>query len=146
MIVDTAAAMMVEPDRNRCATALEHLVDNDGIQAGILALRDGRPFLTRNHNRAWDEGKIAAMVSSTVALGLTFLRELGAAPLDHILIEGAEGKLVISSVSGGGGLLLLAVVAQRDARLGLVLGHAKTCAQAISEAFPAGANRTGSMT
>lgn len=144
MIVNTAGTML-EPDRSLCVSALDHLVGSDGILAGMLALRDGRPFLMRNRNRSWNEGKIAAMVSSTVALGQTFLRELGAAPLDHILIEGAEGKLVICSVARSNSLLLLAVVAERDARLGLVLGHSKTCAQAIAAAFPGGVARAGGM-
>lgn len=144
MIVNTGGTML-EPDRSLCVSALDHLVASDGILAGMLALRDGRPFLMRNRNRNWDEGKIAAMVSSTVALGQTFLRELGAAPLDHVLIEGAEGKLVICSVARSNSLLLLAVVAERDARLGLVLGHAKNCAQAIAAAFPGGVARAGGV-
>ncbi|TWI11976.1 putative regulator of Ras-like GTPase activity (Roadblock/LC7/MglB family) [Lysobacter ruishenii] len=135
-LMDNRVGTTLEPDRSRCASALDHLVASDGILAAMLAMRDGRPFLMRNRNRRWEEGKMAAMVSSTVALGQTFLRELTAGPLDHILIEGTEGKLVICSVARSNSLLLLAVVAERDARLGMVLGHSKTCAQAVAEAFP----------
>jgi len=128
--------VIVPPDRTQCAAALKRLIDSsDGIKAATLALRDGRPFLERCRTPL-DSGKFAAMVSSMVALAHTFLRELSAGPLDHVLIDGVEGKLVISSVAGSGGLLLLAVFAERDTRLGLVLGHSKTCAQAVSEAFP----------
>ena len=128
--------VVAPPDRALCTDALERLVDScDGINAAMLAMRDGRPFIERCRT-PMDCGKIAAMVSSMVALGHTFLREIGAGPLDHVLIDGAEGKLVISSVSGSGGLLLLAVFAERDARLGMVLGHSKTCAQAVTDAFP----------
>jgi hypothetical protein len=126
------------PDRVRCAAALDQLLHADeGISAVLLALRDGRPFLEK-HRHSVDGGKLAAMASSLVALGQSVLRDLRSGPLDHVLIEGAEGKLVISSVADSGGLLILAVLAARDTRLGLVLGHAKTCTQAVSAAFPHG--------
>jgi predicted regulator of Ras-like GTPase activity (Roadblock/LC7/MglB family) len=128
-----------ETDRGRCAHALDHLIGCDGIRAGMLALRDGRPFLMKSRDTTIEPGKVSAMVSSTVALGNTFLRELGAAPLDHILIEGAHGKLVMISIPASAGLLVLAVVAERDALLGLVLGHSKTCAHAVSNVFTASA-------
>ncbi|HWS27518.1 MAG TPA: roadblock/LC7 domain-containing protein [Xanthomonadales bacterium] len=124
------------PDRTRCNAALDQLMQsNDGISVVMLALRDGRPFMEK-HRHGLDSGKFAAMASSIVALGHSVLRDLRAGPLDHVLIDGAEGKLVISSVPDSGGLLILAVLAARDTRLGLVLGHAKTCAQAVAAAFP----------
>ena len=126
----------IPPNRSQCEAALDRLVgSSDGIRAAMLALRDGRPFVERCRARV-DGGKFAAMVSSLVALGQTALRELSAGGLDHVLVEGREGKLVVSSIEGSGGLLLLAVLADSDARLGLVLGQAKTCAQAVSDAFP----------
>jgi predicted regulator of Ras-like GTPase activity (Roadblock/LC7/MglB family) len=124
------------PDRARCNAALDHLLQsNDGISIAMLALRDGRPFMEK-HRQGLDSGKFAAMASSLVALGHGVLKDLKAGPLDHVLIDGAEGKLVISSVSGSGGLLILAVLAARDTRLGLVLGHARHCALAVAAAFP----------
>jgi predicted regulator of Ras-like GTPase activity (Roadblock/LC7/MglB family) len=122
---------MNAPDRVRCAQALDQLlVSCDGVIAAMLALRDGRPFLDR-HRTPHDSGKFAAMSSSLVALGHSVLKELKAGQLDHVLIEGSEGKLVIASVPNSNGMLLLAVLAERDARLGLVLGHSKTCAQTV---------------
>lgn len=129
-----------EADRGRCALALDRLVACSGIRAGMLALRDGRPFLMKSRDTTIEPGRVSAMVSSTVALGHTFLRELGAAPLDHILIEGAHGKLVIVSIPASGGLLVLAVVAERNALLGLVLGHSKTCALAVADVFAGSAS------
>lgn len=123
------------PDRARCATALEQMLrSNEGISATMLALRDGRPFLEK-HRHALDGGKFAAMASSLVALSHTVLRDLKSGPLDHLLIEGAAGKLVIVNISDSGGLMILAVLASSETRLGLVLGHAKTCALNVSAAF-----------
>ncbi len=124
------------PDRLRCLAALERLLAGcDGVSAGMLALRDGRPFVEKAQ-AGIDGGRFAAMASSLVALGYSVLRELKAGGLDHILVEGEDGKLVICSVPETGGLLLLAVLAERQARLGLVLGHARLCAQAVAAAIP----------
>jgi predicted regulator of Ras-like GTPase activity (Roadblock/LC7/MglB family) len=76
------------------------------------------------------------MASSLIALGQSVLRELAAGALDHVVVEGAEGKLVVCSVPGANSPLLLAVLAQSDARLGLVLGHAKACARQVAEFLP----------
>lgn len=126
------------PDRSRCLAALEDLLGRcEGTQAAMLALRDGRPFADRVQSGV-DVGRFAAMASSLAALGQSVLRELKAGPMDHVLVEGAEGKLVLVSVPDTGGLLLLAVLASHEARLGLVLGHARICAQAVAAAIPRG--------
>lgn len=127
--------VIATPDKARCAATLDQLMRSGAdINASMLALRDGRPFVERCRT-PMDSGRFAAMSSSLVALGQSVLRELGAAPLDHVVIEGTEGKLIIFSVPGSSGLLILAVFASRNARLGLVLSQSKTCAQAISTTF-----------
>ena len=128
------------PDKKVSEKALESLMERcEGVSAVMLALRDGRPFLA-HVNSGVDSGRFAAMVSSLVALGHGVLKELKSGMLDHLLIEGAEGKLVITSVPGTGGLLQLAVQANRDARLGLVLGQSKICAAAVGRAMPSDKN------
>lgn len=122
---------MKSPNHTHCAAVLGKLLaDCDGVRAAMLALRDGRPFVERSRT-AMDSGKFAAMSSSLSALGQSILRELDGGTLDHILIEGNEGKLVVTTVPGAGGLLILAVLAERDALLGLVLGRSKTCAREL---------------
>lgn len=126
------------PDKVVCEKALDSLMQRcDGINALMLAFRDGRPFVERV-NSGVDPGRFAAMVSSLVALGHSVLKELKSGMLDHVLIDAAEGKLVITVVPGTGGLLLLAVQATRDARLGLVLGQSKMCAAEVGRAMPSG--------
>ncbi len=127
------------PDRARCAAALDRLLQGcDGTAAAMLALRDGRPFVDKVQAGV-DPGRFAAMASSLAALGQSVLRELKSGGLDHVLIEGELGKLVICSVPDTGGLLLLAVLAVHEARLGLVLGHARICAKEVAAAIPAAA-------
>jgi len=126
---------LTKASKEACETALDELLARcDGVSAVMLAFRDGRPYADRVRDAA-ARGKFAAMSSSLVALGQSVLRELGGGVLDHVLVEGNDGKFVVASVPGSGGLLVIAVLAQRDARLGLVLGHTKTCALSISTAI-----------
>ncbi len=121
------------PSRASCVMMLDELLRRcDGASAVMLALRDGRPYAERSRAKI-EGGKFAAMASSLVALGHSVLRELGAGALDHVLVEGAQGKLVVCNVPGSKGVLILAVFASSEARLGLVLGHARACARSINE-------------
>jgi len=134
---------MIGADRTRCIAALDRLIHGcDGVKAAMFALRDGRPWAERSRSKV-DAGKLAAMSSSLVALGRTMLRELDAGELGHVLVDGSEGKLVLSSVTGSGGLLILAVLAERDARLGLVLGHARMCSATVAAPRAGEDARTG---
>lgn len=120
------------PDPDHALQALARIVSGcEGVQIAMLASRDGRPFVWRSAV-AGDSGKLAAMTSSLTALGRTVLRELNAGELDHLLVEGQDGKLVLVGVPGLDGLLVLAVLAERRTRLGLVLGHARMCARALA--------------
>lgn len=122
------------PDRDTAMQALGRIVAGcDGVQAAMFALRDGRPYACRSLDGI-DGGRLAAMTSSLAALGGTVLRELRAGAMDHLLVEGEDGKLVIVGVPGTGGLLVLAVLAERRTRLGLVLSHARLCARALADA------------
>ncbi len=122
----------LEKYRQPCKTALDNLMTRcDDVTAAMLALRDGRPYAENIRDKV-EPGKLAAMSSSLVALGQTVLRELSSGTLDHVLVEGADGKLVVASIPGSGGLLIISVLAKRDARLGLVLGHTKMCALEVS--------------
>lgn len=121
------------PDRQRATQALERLfLGCDGVKSAMFATRDGRLFAEKSQASV-DGNKLAAMSSSLVALGRTALRELQAGDPDHVLIEGSDGKLVLTSVPDTGGLLLLAVLTSHNARLGLVLGHARACARSLMQ-------------
>jgi predicted regulator of Ras-like GTPase activity (Roadblock/LC7/MglB family) len=122
------------PSRALCARALDDLFNKcDGITSAMLALRDGRPYVEKTRTKG-DVGKFAAMSSSLVALGNSILKELACGTLNHVLVEGSTGKLVVCNVPFQQGILILAVHASNEATLGLVLGHARTCAQEVAGA------------
>ena len=119
--------------RDAAMEELDRLVSrHPGFRVAALALRDGRPFVHR-HRGNFDAMKLAAMSSSMVALGSTVLAELSAGTLDHVLVEGKLGKLVLVRIPERSGLMILAVLASSDTLIGLVLGQARSCAVAIGE-------------
>lgn len=122
-------------DRTVCRDALKELFEScPGVTASMLALRDGRAFMEKSLQKV-DAGKFAAMSSSLQALGNSVMKELSAGELDHVLVYGQHGTLVIAAVPKSNGLLILAVLASADARLGMVLGRTKVCAQKIADSF-----------
>ena len=119
--------------RDACLAHLRHLAErHPGIRVAALVLRDGRPYAQVHHGHV-DAGKLAAMASSLTALGTTVLRELAAGALDHVLVEGTDGKLVLVRLPELSGLMILAVQASAETRLGLVLGQARACAVAVGD-------------
>ncbi|PJK10167.1 hypothetical protein CO614_02685 [Lysobacteraceae bacterium NML120232] len=122
-------------DRNTCSEAINDLLLNcDGVTAVMLALRDGHSFMERSQTQL-DGGKLAAITSSLHALGATALRELRAGVLDHVLVTGSGGKLLIASIPNSDGMLILSVLSSNDARLGMVLGRTMAAAQKIGSSF-----------
>lgn len=117
--------------RDAATAELDRLMQrHSGFKVAALALRDGRPFVQR-HRGDVDADRLAAMSSALVALGSTVLAELAAGTLDHVLVEGQLGKLVLVRLPERSGLLILAVLADPGTLTGLVLGQARTCAVAV---------------
>lgn len=117
--------------RDAAMAELDRLMQrHPGFQVAALALRDGRPFVQR-HRGDVDANKLAAMSSALVALGSTVLAELAAGTLDHVLVDGQHGKLVLVRLPERAGLVILALLANAEALPGLVLGQARTCAVAV---------------
>lgn len=118
-------------ERDLCMLELTALSKrSDDIACAMLALRDGRTFAHLLRQNV-EPGRLAAMASSLVALGGSVLKELGVGPLDHMLIHGQDGPLVVTRIPDCGGLMVLAVLATKSARPGLVLSHTKLCGLAI---------------
>lgn len=122
-------------NRTICTQAITKLLDNcPGVTAAMIALRDGRPFMDRGLNKV-DSGKFAAMSSSLQALGSSVLKELDAGRLEHLVVTGEQGTLVITSIPESMNMLTLAVLTEGTPLLGMVLGRSKVCAQTIATAL-----------
>ncbi len=127
------------PAINRlCEHEIESLRSaGDDLQAVILATSDGQPVYCCGGGSD-TAGKFGAMCASLAALGETVMRELEAGALNHVLLEGVDGKLVVLKVPQAGGALVLAVLAGKQARLGMILGQAGICVGRLAEIIAAG--------
>ena len=124
------------PSQRQCLAALDRAMTHcEGIVAGMFALRDGRCYAERSRARV-PVGKFAAMSSSLMALSNSVMAELAADSPGYLLIEGRTHKLVACKVPRGKVGLIVAVLAQSEVSLGLVLGYARTCAREVCEAEP----------
>lgn len=122
------------PGQRQCLAALDKAMAHcPGIVAGMFALRDGRCYAERSRSRV-AVGKFAAMSSSLMALSSSVMAELAADTPGYLLIEGSTHKLVACRVPHGQVGLIVAILAQSEVSLGLVLGYARTCAREVSEA------------
>jgi predicted regulator of Ras-like GTPase activity (Roadblock/LC7/MglB family) len=127
-----ATVTLTQQHRQLCHAELTRLIkDCPDIKCALLALRDGRPF-TQVAQPGLEPARFAAMLSSLSALSESLLRELAAGSLDHVLVDGSDGKLIISKVPGCGGMMILGLLASHGTFLGLLLGHAKESSSAIS--------------
>jgi uncharacterized protein len=132
---------LTQQHRRLCQEELTRLMARcPGIRCAMLALRDGRPFAQATEQNL-DPARFAAMSSSLSALGDTVLKELAAGSLDHVLVDGSDGKLVISKIPGCGGVMILGLLASHQTLLGLLLGHAKEGASTISNLLQSGVER-----
>lgn len=107
------------------------LLQSEEILGAVVASRDGRPFV-HALRASVDQGRFAAMASSLVALGTSILKELQAGTLNHLLIQADMGQIILTRVPDSGGLLILALLASSNARLGLMLSHAKSSGAELS--------------
>lgn len=122
------------PSQRQCLAALDKAMEHcPGIAAGMFALRDGRCYAERSRSRV-SAGKFAAMTSSLMALSNSVMAELAADSPGYLLIEGRTHKLVACKVPRRQVGLIVAILAQSEASLGLVLGYARTCARDVCEA------------
>jgi len=109
--------------------AAQAILDNvDGSHAVLVATIDGFPIADARR-REVDIERIAAIVSSFAALGEAASRETAIGQPRCLVIESTEGRLVTRCVTLPGGVVVLAVLADVRAALGLVwaqLRHAES--------------------
>ena len=79
-----------------------------------------------------DEDRVGALVAAMLSLGERTAMELARGELDQVMIKGDKGYILMSHA---GKDIVLAVIAQESAKLGLIFLDAKRAAKNIMEAL-----------
>jgi predicted regulator of Ras-like GTPase activity (Roadblock/LC7/MglB family) len=114
----------------RLSVALEKLMrDSSDIEASALVSLDG--FMIASALPAgMQEDRVGAMSAAILALGERAAAELGRGKLTQVFIEAEQGYVVLVSA---GDRAVLTVLANRGAKLGLVLYDMRAAADTIAE-------------
>ncbi|KIA81679.1 MULTISPECIES: roadblock/LC7 domain-containing protein [Chromobacterium] len=77
-----------------------------------------------------DEDRVGAMAAAMLSLGERTARELSRGELEQVMVKGDNGYILMSHASRDA---VLAVIARKEAKLGLIFLDAKRAARAIAE-------------
>ncbi len=115
---------------DQLAAALDRLmIDSTDIEASALVSLDGFIMASALPD-GMQEDRVGAMSAAILGLGERAAAELGRGHLSQVFIEGAEGYVILMAA---GERAVLTVMAQRAAKLGLVLYDMKTSAGQIAD-------------
>jgi predicted regulator of Ras-like GTPase activity (Roadblock/LC7/MglB family) len=100
------------------------------IYGTVIATVDGHMLAARGQQGEAHSKQLAAMTSTLVALGDSVADVLGQGICRNVLVENAEGTVLV--LHAGEGMVLMAA-ALPGAKLGMVLSHSRNAAAAIAE-------------
>jgi predicted regulator of Ras-like GTPase activity (Roadblock/LC7/MglB family) len=109
----------------------ELISSNEGIYAALIISIDGHPLVKQAQDDI-HESKLAAMMSSLLALGESIARESGQKLCQYVIVDNSDGFLVDLRV---GERMLLTVLARKDTNLGMLLSACKNSAETIIQRF-----------
>nr|WP_295521156.1 roadblock/LC7 domain-containing protein [uncultured Stenotrophomonas sp.] len=119
-------------DSASTASALHALArDVTGIQAIVVASADGFA-LAQAGPQANVADRLAAMTSSMLGLASALGRELRFGELDTLILDAANGKVLMLSIPGTQPRLLM-TACDHSCVIGNALWHAKQCARALAD-------------
>lgn len=107
-----------------------------GVRTAVVASVDGFA-VAQSRGSGGSEERLAAMTSSMLALASAVGRELGMGPLQALMLEAEDGKVLMLSVETGGEPLLLMVACTQRSVMGTVLWTARECAREIAATLSA---------
>ena len=120
--------------KTACDRALDELMQEvKGIKAVVVATEDGFEVAARIENTA-QVARLSAMASSLAALGAMAGEESQLGVCHSLLMEAAEGYIVIVQVRRADVSLIVSVVTGRDAVIGQVLYFSKKAAATLQAA------------
>ena len=115
-------------------SALDALVrDVTGIQALVVASTDGFA-LAQAGPQGHVADRLAAMTSSMLGLASALGRELHFGELDTLILDAADGKVLMLAIPGTQPRLLMTACDHRCV-IGNVLWHAKQCVRALADSL-----------
>lgn len=109
--------------------------NNPGVQAAQICTVDGFEIVAV-HRDEESRRRLAAMASSMHALGSALVQEVGLGDYVNLVVEGTEGKVLMMSVPGSAGALLLTAVASQEALFGHFHYVCKACCESLREQVP----------
>ncbi|MEN5270594.1 roadblock/LC7 domain-containing protein [Stenotrophomonas sepilia] len=120
---------MNDIDRTLALDALVH--DVTGIQALVVASTDGFA-LAQAGPKGHVADRLAAMTSSMLGLASALGRELHFGELDTLILDAANGKVLMLAIPGTRPRLLM-TACDHSCVIGNVLWHAKQCVRALTD-------------
>ena len=123
-----------EPVRRAAQQAIEMVMrEIKDARGAVVATEDGFEVASHAESNA-QVGRIAAMASSIAALGAVAGEESKLGACNHVLIQAAEGFIVMSQARRADADYIFSIVAGKDAVVGQMIYYARAAATAISEA------------
>ncbi|KKW69359.1 hypothetical protein AAV94_00290 [Lampropedia cohaerens] len=101
------------------------------IEASALISVDGL-LITSAMPQGMDEDRVGAMSAAILSMGERASRELARGVLERVLIQGANGCIIMTSA---GPEAVLTVTARANAKLGLLFLDIKRAAQTLAQAL-----------
>ena len=104
-----------------------------GIQSAVVASVDGFAIAQAAGDHSGSSDRLAAMTSSMLALAKAVSRELLLGELEVLMMEAAEGKVLMLSIPLPTRSLLLMASCTRSCAIGNVLWNARQCSRDIHD-------------
>jgi hypothetical protein len=109
--------------------------DAADVHGALIATADGFEVARAPLHASFSASKLAAMVSSTLALGEATLREVNLSQCRTILVDATDGRLLLLSVPARDLSLVLCVYGKEQASLGYLLAIARRHVEELVKRF-----------
>jgi predicted regulator of Ras-like GTPase activity (Roadblock/LC7/MglB family) len=120
-----------EGNMGRYSQILQELIKNAGLEGASLVSADGLP-ISSVLKPGMEEDRIAAMSAAILSLGERVVEELAKGALEQITIKGSNGYVILTGV---GTDAVMVVLADNNAKLGLLLMEIKKAQEKLKQIF-----------
>jgi predicted regulator of Ras-like GTPase activity (Roadblock/LC7/MglB family) len=120
-----------EGNMDRYSQILQELIKNAGLEGASLVSADGLP-ISSVLKPGMEEDRIAAMSAAILSLGERVAEELAKGALEQITIKGSDGYVILTGV---GTDAVMVVLADNNAKLGLLLMEIKKAQEKLKQLF-----------